>query len=79
MPADKQTSRDRPEAETGAPQIEVTPAMIEAGLEELLGFFPDSASYYDGRAVCAIFTAMCAARFLSAKEPQGPLFSAERL
>jgi hypothetical protein len=54
-------------------KIRVSPAMIDAGLEELMGHFPDSASGYDGRAVCAIFTAMCAARGLPEREPEGPL------
>ena len=70
--------RDRPENEPGVP-IEVTPEMIEAGLEELLGGFPDSASYHDGHVVRAIFTAMYAARFSSVKEPQGLSFVAEPL
>lgn len=41
---------------------EPSSAMIDAGLEELMGHFPDSASGYDGRAVRAIFMAMDAAR-----------------
>lgn len=61
------------ETEVGPTQAEVTPAMVEAGLEGLLGFFPDSASYYDGRAVSAIFKAMCAARGLCEGKPEGPL------
>ncbi len=65
-------SRDRPEDEKGAPQTEVTPEMIDAGLEELLGGFPDSASYYDGPIVRRIFLAMCAARSSSEKVLQDP-------
>jgi len=60
------------DAKTGLPQIEVTPEMIEAGLEELVGAFPDSASYYDRDVVRAIFLAMHAVQFLPAKEPQVP-------
>ena len=52
-------------------QIEVTEAMIDAGLEALLSHFPDSASLYDDSAVRAIFLAMYAeAQFSSGKEPQ---------
>jgi hypothetical protein len=47
--------------------IEFTPAMIEAGVEELRGFFPDSAdnTEYDRKAVEAVFRAV----MLAASEP----------
>lgn len=49
--------------------IEVTPEMIEAGLEELISGFPDSASHYDGRIVARIFLAMQASRSASGQRP----------
>jgi len=59
MPADTQTLRDRPETETGAPQIEVTPAMIEAGIKAHMECDPTVYGYpFEERIVKAIYTAM---------------------
>jgi hypothetical protein len=59
--------------------VEVTEAMIDAGLEALMSHFPDSASYYDDRAVRAIFLAMYAeVQFSSGKEPQSLSSSREQ-
>jgi hypothetical protein len=49
--SDTEAERDRPANESGAPQIEVTPEMIEAGWGALLSFesrdFPDRAMVMD--------------------------------
>lgn len=44
----------------GVPQIEVTPEMIEVGIEAFASFYPDSASDgdYAEKAVTAIWSAM---------------------
>lgn len=77
-------ARDRPEAKGGAQicaspdVIEVTPAMIKAGLEELMNGFPGSASDHDAPIVESIFKAMYAARYSQASEPQGPVLDLEQ-
>jgi hypothetical protein len=55
----KQPTRDRPENEPGA-TVEVTPEMLDAGVEAFAGFYPDSAAdgSYARDAVRAIWDAM---------------------
>lgn len=50
--------RVRPEDQRDRLEDEVTPEMIEAGLDELMAHFPDSASPGDWKAVRDIYMAM---------------------
>jgi hypothetical protein len=56
--------RDRPDSNTGVPQIEVTPEMVEAGVSLYLDYCPDSGSgdRTDRKMIAEIFSAMMAVR-----------------
>ena len=63
MAPDTQASRDRPEEETGVPQIEVTPVMIEAGIKAHMECDPTVHGYpFEERIVRSIYTAMASAQ-----------------
>jgi hypothetical protein len=62
---------ERKDAPTSTSEIEITPAMIEAGINELVGFNRDFDS--ERSIVCHIYLAMERARLNHTSKPAAPM------